>query len=150
MTRLGGHAALRRYLEIRDRSCIMIGCRAPAHGTDADHTRDDAFGGATTGPNLGTACRHDHRLKGEGGWTLHQPEPGVFQWTSRLGHTYCRRLPRIIEPLLDPIPRAQAPYPIGIRFDDNWENTQIWEQTLNEPEVHPPPGINIGNDPPPF
>ncbi|MCA1820993.1 MAG: HNH endonuclease [Pseudonocardia sp.] len=143
-------AALRRYLEIRDRFCIMIGCRVPAHGTDADRTRDYAFGGAKTGPNLGTACRHDHRLKGEGGWTLHQPEPGVFQWTSRLGHTYCRRLPRIIEPLLDPVPRAQAPYPIGIRSDDNWENTQIWEQTLNEPEVHPPPEINIGNDPPPF
>jgi hypothetical protein len=27
-------AALRRYLEIRDRYCTMIGCRAPAHTTD--------------------------------------------------------------------------------------------------------------------
>jgi hypothetical protein len=26
--------------------------------------------------NLGDACRHDHRLKHEGGWQLHQPEPG--------------------------------------------------------------------------
>ncbi|HKS53002.1 MAG TPA: HNH endonuclease signature motif containing protein [Pseudonocardiaceae bacterium] len=89
-TRRAPGAVLRRYLEIRDRFCVMVGCRAPAHATDADHTCDHAFGGPTTGPNLGSACRHDHQLK-EGGWRLHQPEPGVFRWTSRLGHTYHRR-----------------------------------------------------------
>ncbi|MGQ0716912.1 MAG: DUF222 domain-containing protein [Pseudonocardiales bacterium] len=73
-------AALRRYLEIRDRYCTMIGCRAPAHTADKDHTHDHAKGGATIGPNLGDACRHDHRLKGEGGWALQQPAPGVFRW----------------------------------------------------------------------
>ncbi len=73
-------AALRRYLEIRDRYCVMIGCRAPAHAADKDHTVDHAYGGPTLAPNLGDACRHDHRLKGEGGWALHQPEPGVFRW----------------------------------------------------------------------
>jgi hypothetical protein len=31
-------AGLGRYLEIRDRYCIMIGCRAPAHTVDKDHT----------------------------------------------------------------------------------------------------------------
>ncbi|MGH3896779.1 MAG: DUF222 domain-containing protein, partial [Pseudonocardiaceae bacterium] len=72
-------AALRRYLEIRDRYCTMIGCRAPAHTADKDHTVDYAIGGATVGPNLGDACRHDHRLKGEGGWALQQPAPGVFR-----------------------------------------------------------------------
>jgi hypothetical protein len=75
-------AALRRYLEIRDRYCTMIGCRAPAHTADKDHTHDHAKGGATIGPNLGDACRHDHRLKGEGGWALQQPAPGVFRWTT--------------------------------------------------------------------
>jgi hypothetical protein len=65
-------AVLRRSLEIRDRSCTMIDCRAPAHTTDKDHTH----GGPTLAPNLGDACRHDHRLKHEGGWQLHQPEPG--------------------------------------------------------------------------
>ena len=45
---------LRRYLEIRDRSCIMIGCRAPARSADKDHTLDHAKGGPSTGPNLGT------------------------------------------------------------------------------------------------
>ncbi|MGH3827382.1 MAG: HNH endonuclease signature motif containing protein, partial [Pseudonocardiaceae bacterium] len=73
-------AALSRYLETRDRSCVMIGCRAPACGTDTDHTRDHARGGPTTDSNLGHVCRHDHRLKHEGGWQLHQPQPGHFHW----------------------------------------------------------------------
>jgi hypothetical protein len=60
-------AALRRYLEIRDRYCIMIGCRAPACRADKDHTRDHAQGGPTIAGNLGDACRHDHRLKHHGG-----------------------------------------------------------------------------------
>jgi hypothetical protein len=66
-------AALRRYLETRDRSCIMIGCRAPARTADKDHTRDHDHGGPTKDDNLGAVCRHDHRLKHEGSWRLHQP-----------------------------------------------------------------------------
>ncbi|MGH3822380.1 MAG: DUF222 domain-containing protein, partial [Pseudonocardiaceae bacterium] len=73
-------AELRRYIQIRDRHCIMIGCRNPARGTDADHTVDDALGGTTTEDNLGPACRHDHRLKHDGGWRLDQLEPGHFRW----------------------------------------------------------------------
>jgi hypothetical protein len=119
-------AALRRYLEIRDRSCTMIGCRVPARSADKDHTLDHAKGGPTTGPNLGDACRHDHRLKGEGGWTLHQPQHGVFCWTSRLGHTYQRRPPAIIEPLTDPIPRDRPPFPLVLPPDDDGEDSRIW------------------------
>ena len=52
-TRYAPGAALRRYVEIRDRSCIMIGCRTPAHGADTDHTLDTARSGATTDHNLG-------------------------------------------------------------------------------------------------
>ncbi len=78
-------AALRRYLEIRDRYCVMIGCRAPAHTADKDHTVDHAYGGPTLAHNLGDACRHDHRLKSEGGWTLHQLQPGVFRCTTPKG-----------------------------------------------------------------
>ena len=75
-------AALRRHLQIRDRACAGPGCRAPAHHTDQDHTVDHARGGPTLDWNLGAACRHDHRLKGEGGWNLTQPEPGHFRWTT--------------------------------------------------------------------
>ena len=74
--------ALRRHLQIRDRACAGPGCRAPARHTDQDHTVDHARGGPTLHWNLGAACRHDHRLKGEGGWSLTQPEPGHFHWTT--------------------------------------------------------------------
>jgi hypothetical protein len=77
-TRRFPHTALRRHIQIRDRSCVMIGCRAPTYSTDTDHTLDHAHNGTTTEHNLGTACRHDHRLKHHGGWQLHQPQPGVF------------------------------------------------------------------------
>ncbi|MGH3904936.1 MAG: DUF222 domain-containing protein [Pseudonocardiaceae bacterium] len=143
-------AVLRRYLEIRDRTCTMIGCRAPAHTTDKDHTLDHAHGGPTTGPNLGDACRHDHRLKGEGGWALHQPEPGTFRWTSRTGHTYHRHPPPIIEPIPDPIPHDQPPYPLIIPPDDDREHTEIWENPPPEPEPHPPPKPDPRTDIPPF
>jgi hypothetical protein len=111
-------AGLRRYLEIRDRSCAMIGCRAPAHTADKDHTHDHAKGGATIGPNLGDACRHDHRLKGEGGWALQQPAPGVFRWTSRLGHTY------------DPRTRSRSP------------STTIGKTPKSGTTSHPNPTLN--------
>lgn len=151
-TRRTPGAVLRRYLEIRDRYCVMIGCRAPAHHTDADHTHEYSHGGPTTGPNLGGACRHDHRLKGEGGWRLYQPEPGVFRWTSRLGHTYHRHPPKIIEPLLDPILRDQPHYPLTVPPDDGWESDDIWEDPPPEPEPppEPPPEANPEDDPPPF
>ena len=68
--------------------CVFPGCRMPAMDSDIDHTRDFAKGGATDVTNLGPLCRHHHRLKHEGEWKLEQLEPGVFRWTSRLGHVY--------------------------------------------------------------
>jgi hypothetical protein len=65
--------ALRRYLQARERSCVMIGCRVPAGTADADHTRDHGYGGPTIDDNLGSACGHDHRLKHEGGWQVEDP-----------------------------------------------------------------------------
>jgi hypothetical protein len=96
------------------------------------------------------ACRHDHRLKHEGGWQLHQPEPGHFTWTSRLGHPYERHPPAIIEPLPDPIPRDRSPFPLTIPLDDDWEDTQIWDDPEPEPEPDPPPEPDPRADIPPF
>ncbi len=147
--RRGPGAALRRYLEIRDRYCVMIGCRAPAHTADKDHTVDYANGGPTVACNLGDACRHDHRLKGEGGWTLHQPQPGVFRWTSRLGHVYQHEPPAILEPLPDPIPRGRLPYPLTMPLDGG-ENTEIWEDLAPDPDPEPDPPPELSVDISPF
>jgi hypothetical protein len=102
-------ASLRRRTQIRDRTCVHPGCRAPAARTDGDHTHAWAEGGATRDDNIGSLCRHDHRLKHAGGWQVAQPAPGYFVWTSRLGRRYHIRPPLIIQPLPDPIPRI-IPY----------------------------------------
>ena len=55
---------------------------------DIDHTTRPRAGGPTSHDNLGLLCRHHHRLKHEGGWTLTQPKPGTFQWQSPAGNVY--------------------------------------------------------------
>jgi hypothetical protein len=67
----------------------------------------------------------------------------MFEWTSRLGHTYQHQPPTIIEPLPDPIPRDRPPYPLTIPLDDGREGTEIWDDPPSEPEPDPEP------DPPP-
>ncbi|MBV9011413.1 MAG: HNH endonuclease [Pseudonocardiales bacterium] len=153
-TRRFPSAALRRHIGIRDRSCVMIGCRAPASSTDTDHTLDHAHGGATVDHNLGTVCRHDHRLKHDGGWQLHQPQPGLFHWISRLGHVYPLHTRPIIEPLPDPIPRPGPAAPLFVRPDGDWEKSTIWDDTPPEADTKPPPESppepELHDDPPPF
>jgi hypothetical protein len=148
-TRRSPGTALRRHIQIRDRYCIMIGCRSPARGADADHTTDHARGGVTTERNLGHACRHDHRLKHDGGWRLDQPEPGHFRWTSRLGHTYLVHPPPITEPLPDPIPRAEQAPPLLVPLDDD---LAIWEDDPPPHDTGPPPqpSPEPKGDSPPF
>ncbi|MGH3906919.1 MAG: HNH endonuclease signature motif containing protein [Pseudonocardiaceae bacterium] len=154
-TRRTPGAALRRQVQIRDRYCLMIGCRAPARGTDTDHTLDHARGGPTLEPNLGNTCRHDHRVKHDGGWRLDQPEPGLFRWTSRLGHSYPLRPPPIIEPLPDPLPpHGPAPPMPAPSEDDRWHESGIWDnappQAATKPAPRPPPEPDSQDDPPPF
>ncbi|MGH3784855.1 MAG: hypothetical protein ACRDRO_30650 [Pseudonocardiaceae bacterium] len=75
-------------------------------------------------------------------------------WTSRLGHTYHRPPPAIIEPLPDPIASDQPVYPLMLPPDDGWEDTHIWEQPPTEPEPEPepepPPRPDPLDDLPPF
>ena len=60
---------------------------------DIDHRQRHADGGPTTDYNSGPLCRHDHRLKDDGGWHLRRNPDGSHTWTSRLGHTYTVGLP---------------------------------------------------------
>jgi hypothetical protein len=95
-------AGLRRHTQIRDRSCRGPGCRHPATTSQFDHTRDYHLGGLTVQANGGQVCGHDHDLKTKGGWTLVQPEPGVFTWRSPLGQIHHNRGDPIIMPLPEP------------------------------------------------
>ncbi|HEX6336770.1 MAG TPA: DUF222 domain-containing protein [Jiangellaceae bacterium] len=106
-------AALRRWVQQRDRQCPHPSCRAPARASDQDHRIRFSDGGPTDGANLSPPCRHDHRLKDEGHWVTTQPEPGLTVWTSPLGHQYQSRPPPIMvtlpEPYQDPDNRWDFP-----------------------------------------
>jgi len=80
-------AALAEYVRVRDRTCRFPGCRQPARRCDLDH--NDAYpDGATEPGNLCCLCRHHHRLKHRGRWSmLHEPDDSIV-WTSPTGRTY--------------------------------------------------------------
>lgn len=82
-------AAQTRHIVARDQRCVFPGCRVPARASQIDHTHPHHLGGPTQEENLGPLCDGDHQpLKHEGGWTLTQPQPGHFHWTSPRGHRY--------------------------------------------------------------
>src|SRR4051812_48345737 len=82
-------AALRDFVQARDKTCVFPGCSVPAHRADLDHTT--AFpAGPTAAANLGVMCRAHHRLKQDPRWTVTQPTPGTFVWTSPSTRTYTR------------------------------------------------------------
>ncbi|GAA0909091.1 hypothetical protein GCM10009559_78740 [Pseudonocardia zijingensis] len=146
------------HIRIRDPHCIGPGCTRPARRSDLDHTREHGRGGRTLAANIGPACKRHHPDK-DRGWTLDQPEPGIFVWISPLGRTYRTRGEPIRPDLPDPDP---AP--------ENTETTEVteesaaqldrrlrrWEQRILEPSVtrtpRPPPEPEQPRDdePPPF
>ncbi|HEY0216549.1 MAG TPA: DUF222 domain-containing protein [Cellulomonas sp.] len=88
-------AALAEHVRARDRRCARPGCLVDADSCDLDHTvefhpdgRSGAPPGTTGAGNLGPLCRRDHRLKTDGGFTLRQVDPGVYEWTTPAGHRY--------------------------------------------------------------
>ncbi len=104
-------AGLRRHVEMRDRTCVFPGCRRPARKAEQDHTVDRRLGGPTVAANLEPLCDRHHLLKHEGGWTLEQPEPGLFRWRSPLGQVYWTRGDPIDPDLPDPVPRGPGEEP---------------------------------------
>jgi hypothetical protein len=81
-------ARLREYIEVRDLTCRFPTCRQPAWRCDCDHTRPFDQDGPTCCCNLGPLCRYHHKLKQLDGWSLDQPAPGTFTWTTPAGRTY--------------------------------------------------------------
>lgn len=85
-------AELDRWIRHRDRRCRFPGCNRPAAFCDLDHrdpfAPDDPSGGRTTAANLHALCRHHHRLKHRGGWTIRRNADGTTTWTSPTGREY--------------------------------------------------------------
>jgi hypothetical protein len=82
-------AALRDFVQARDKTCVFPGCSMSARRGDLDHTT--AFPGSPAAPeNPGVMCRAHHRLKQDRRWVVFQPSPGSFEWTTPSGRTYVR------------------------------------------------------------
>ena len=86
-------AALARDVVDRDRTCRFPGCRVPAARCDLDHVLpfDDERPAScqTTPENLQALCRHHHRLKTHGRWTVSRdPLSGTTLWISRSGRVH--------------------------------------------------------------
>ena len=82
---------LRHLIEARTASCTAPGCRRPAAQCDQDHTIPYQAGGRSCQCNLGPLCRRHHRCKQAHGWTLEQPEPGIFVWITPAKRRYTTR-----------------------------------------------------------
>ncbi|HEY3867470.1 MAG TPA: DUF222 domain-containing protein [Actinocrinis sp.] len=88
-------AEVRRFVMARDRTCAFPGCTRPACRCDLDHVEPfnhdcPACGGQTNEKNLIPLCRHHHRIKTVGSFTVKVIVPGrSVKWTSRrTGRTY--------------------------------------------------------------
>jgi hypothetical protein len=79
---------VREHVIARDLTCRQPYCGQPAWRGDLDHTVPYEQGGPTCSCNLGPVCRGHHRLKQLAGWTLSQPRPGMFTWTTPAGRAY--------------------------------------------------------------
>ncbi|NNG37227.1 DUF222 domain-containing protein [Nakamurella aerolata] len=92
-TRIAGYVPpewLAEQIRTRDRTCVAPGCRQPAARTEIDHRVPYQAGGATSADNLNLLCKHHHRAKDGGGWTLTRTAGGSYHWTSPLGRTHTR------------------------------------------------------------
>ncbi|WP_283134709.1 HNH endonuclease signature motif containing protein [Rhizohabitans arisaemae] len=151
-------ASLRRYVQVRDRVCTAPGCAVPAARTDQDHIREWSRGGPTTAGNLHSVCRHDHRLRHEGGWQATMAPTGDIVWTTRLGQICPTSPPPTVIPLPDAAPRTMTlpdcPIPdddTPIFLSDDFPSDKTWPGStafrrwftplevarLNEPEIPP-------------
>lgn len=63
-------ADLRRWLALRDRTCVFPACSRPASACEIDHTIPWESGGRTAADNLAHLCKGHHRLKHHSRWDL--------------------------------------------------------------------------------
>ena len=96
-------------VKVRDGVSAFPTSSVPAGRCDLDHSIahcghrrcDDPAHGPTTASNLGPLDRRVHNVKTAGALSLRQPQPGVFEWTTRTGHTYTKQS--------EPLPVAEWP-----------------------------------------
>jgi hypothetical protein len=109
-------------------------------------------------------CRHDHRLKHEGGWALRQVAPGRFVWITRCGQRIEVPARPVRRDLPSPSPREdgrwrEAPLDLEPLADDDGDptgrtssvwlhGTAPWRGDPDRP-VDPAPDGSLPTLPPP-
>ncbi len=84
---------IRRHVNLRNPVEVFPFSSRNSGRCDLDHTSPYRHGqpkqaAQTRASNLGPLSRKVHRAKTLGAWTLTQPTPGTFLWTSPMGLTY--------------------------------------------------------------
>ena len=79
---------LRHLSQIRHAFCTGPMCRRPSARADFEHNTPYDQGGLSCLCNTGPKCRHEHRLKQDPRWTVEQPTPATFRWTTPSGRQY--------------------------------------------------------------
>jgi hypothetical protein len=82
---------LRRFVEVRDQECVMVGCVRPAMQCELDHRGEWNCGHPTDGDNLHPLCKLHHELKTRKRWRVDVNPDGSETWTSALGFVYTKR-----------------------------------------------------------
>ncbi|MBC3189691.1 DUF222 domain-containing protein [Pseudonocardia sp. C8] len=151
---------LATHIHVRDRTCIGPGCTRPARRSELDHTTDHDHGGPTVPANIGPCCGRHHTDKHRG-WTLTQPQPARFCWTSPLGRTYRTRGEPVRPDLPDPEPTAPESQEheqpgeqsaAEVDRDLRKHDTPLLRRPATNPPLPPPPKPQTKPDdePPPF
>ncbi len=79
---------LRHLSQVRHAFCTGPMCRRPSIRADFEHNTPYDQGGRSCLCNGGPKCRHEHRLKQDPRWTVEQPTPSTFRWTTPSGRQY--------------------------------------------------------------
>ncbi len=141
------------HVRARDRNCCGPGCTRPASSSDLDHTHDHGRGGRTVEGNIGPACKRHHPDK-DRGWSLTQPEPGLFRWVSPLGCVYFTRGEPIRLDLPDPDPTGHPDDEPSDDADHDQRlrryDPRILERPPTDPPRPPPTPDPPPDDEPPF
>jgi hypothetical protein len=86
-------AAIRRTVELRDRTCVFPGCRMPARRSDLDHTTPYSEQATTDVESLAACCRHDHVIRPRVKWSYTRNPDRSYTWTAPSGIQYTRPPP---------------------------------------------------------
>jgi Domain of unknown function (DUF222) len=133
--------ALADHIRTRDRTCRFPGCRHPARRCDIDHGIPYPEG-PTSACNLCCLCRHHHRLKHHGNWTVEHGEHGTIIWTSPTGRQYITRP----EPIME-LPSHHHPTTACPAAGDKAQHGEGEPATDNDPDSAQPA---TPDDAPPF